>query len=201
MTQDRTVPADRRDAILDAAYEVFIAYGFRKTSMDDIARAAGISRPALYLGFRNKVDIFRALSLRMMEACTGAARLSFEGDAPFEARLAAAFEVSLFDLLRKVNATPHGIELMGVNEEIAGDIQCEWRDRMTDAVAYGFEQADKRGEVILARYGVSSYDLARIVTDGVEGVVPLIMRGEQVEDRVRTLLRFVARAVSPDLCR
>ena len=48
-------------AILAAAWAGFSAYGFRKTSMDDIARGAGMSRPALYLHFKNKEAIFRSL--------------------------------------------------------------------------------------------------------------------------------------------
>ena len=38
--------------------KVFLAYGFARTTMDDIARAADMSRPALYLLFKNKTDIY-----------------------------------------------------------------------------------------------------------------------------------------------
>ena len=39
----------RREALLEAAVGVFARYGFRKTSMDEVARAAGVSRQGLYL--------------------------------------------------------------------------------------------------------------------------------------------------------
>jgi TetR/AcrR family transcriptional regulator, regulator of autoinduction and epiphytic fitness len=45
--------------LLDAAVGVFARFGFRKTSMDDVARAAGISRQGLYLSFANKEELFR----------------------------------------------------------------------------------------------------------------------------------------------
>ena len=61
MMLDFPLDDGKRGAILKAAFEVFITYGFRKTSMDDIARAAGMSRPGLYQLFANKTDIFRAL--------------------------------------------------------------------------------------------------------------------------------------------
>ena len=51
----------KQQAILEAAWMAFSTYGFRKTSMDDIAKGAGMSRPALYLHFKNKDAIFRAL--------------------------------------------------------------------------------------------------------------------------------------------
>ena len=57
----------RQDAILDAAFGVFAAYGYRRTTMEDIARACGMSRTALYLHFRNKDDIFRSLTERYLD--------------------------------------------------------------------------------------------------------------------------------------
>src|SRR5216684_4186954 len=53
-------PSDARlAAVLDAAVGVFARYGYRKTSMDDVARAAGVSRQGLYLSFANKEELFR----------------------------------------------------------------------------------------------------------------------------------------------
>ena len=46
--------------IIEAATSVFLRYGFRRTTMGDIAEAAGVSRPALYLRFCNKEHIFQA---------------------------------------------------------------------------------------------------------------------------------------------
>ena len=52
--------ADARQlAVLDAAVSVFARYGFRKASMDEVARAAGVSRQGLYLQFANKEELFR----------------------------------------------------------------------------------------------------------------------------------------------
>ena len=52
--------ADTRQlAVLDAAVGVFARYGYRKASMDEVARAAGMSRQGLYLQFANKEELFR----------------------------------------------------------------------------------------------------------------------------------------------
>src|SRR5262245_29329739 len=48
----------RRMAILEAAQKCFFQYGLERTRMDDIARVAQISRPALYEHFDNKSAIF-----------------------------------------------------------------------------------------------------------------------------------------------
>jgi AcrR family transcriptional regulator len=52
---------ERRRAILDAALACFSRFGYAKTSLDDIARRANLSRPLLYRKFRNKEDIFSAV--------------------------------------------------------------------------------------------------------------------------------------------
>ena len=49
----------RHEALLDAAVGVFARYGFRKASMDEVARAAGVSRQGLYLQFADKEALFR----------------------------------------------------------------------------------------------------------------------------------------------
>lgn len=46
-----------RDVILDATDRLMARYGFRKTSIDDIAREAGISRRTVYVHFKNKEDV------------------------------------------------------------------------------------------------------------------------------------------------
>jgi AcrR family transcriptional regulator len=47
-----------KDSILGKAREVFSKYGFRKTTMDDIAGACGKGKSSLYYYFKNKEEIF-----------------------------------------------------------------------------------------------------------------------------------------------
>lgn len=51
----------RRRQLLDTALDVFAAKGFHATSMDDVADAAGVSKPVLYQHFRSKRDLYLAL--------------------------------------------------------------------------------------------------------------------------------------------
>lgn len=56
----------REQRILDAAADLFIHYGYDKTTVDDIARQAGISKGAIYLHFKSKDDLFESLLAREM---------------------------------------------------------------------------------------------------------------------------------------
>ncbi len=48
----------KKESILDAAVGAFAQYGFRKASIDAIARAAGVAKGTVYLACENKADLF-----------------------------------------------------------------------------------------------------------------------------------------------
>ncbi|CAN7233014.1 TetR/AcrR family transcriptional regulator [Phenylobacterium sp. LjRoot225] len=55
---------DRRDAILDVAYECFVAEGYGSTSMSTIAARLGGSKGTLYNYFKSKEELFDAFVRR-----------------------------------------------------------------------------------------------------------------------------------------
>ncbi|KMW58807.1 Transcriptional regulator, TetR family [Candidatus Rhodobacter oscarellae] len=52
---------DRNRQILEAAWRVFSRYGISKTTMNDIAREAGVARQTLYNAYAGKDEVFRAV--------------------------------------------------------------------------------------------------------------------------------------------
>lgn len=84
---------DRHDALLRAALAVFARFGYRKTSMDEIARAAGLSRQGLYLRFRSKEELFRAMVTHLLESSLrGAAAVLGDDALPIRERLVRGFD-------------------------------------------------------------------------------------------------------------
>jgi len=57
------VPVDD-DLILDAAVDELRAYGLRRTSVDNVARRAGLSRATVYRRFENKNVLVQAALVR-----------------------------------------------------------------------------------------------------------------------------------------
>ncbi|NBE07510.1 TetR/AcrR family transcriptional regulator [Paragemmobacter ruber] len=128
-------PVDRQDAILDAAFHAFSSYGYRRTSMDDIARGAGMSRTALYLHYRNKEDIFRSLAVRYFEEALRdmTAALEVPGQT-LEQALLAAFVAKDGKFMEAVLSTPHGEELMDVGFAVTGDLAAAGEARMVETL-------------------------------------------------------------------
>ena len=73
-TLERTVPAvgdeesAKRRQIVEGARAMFLAQGFDAASMNDIARAAGVSKGTLYVYFTNKEQLFEAIIDQECEA-------------------------------------------------------------------------------------------------------------------------------------
>lgn len=57
----RSEAAATREAILDAAEQEFLARGVSGTSLEHIARRAGVTRGAIYWHFKDKIDLFAAM--------------------------------------------------------------------------------------------------------------------------------------------
>jgi AcrR family transcriptional regulator len=58
---DRTPQAERRDQLLLVARAIFAEKGFQATTMDDIAKEAGFTKPILYQYFESKTELYREI--------------------------------------------------------------------------------------------------------------------------------------------
>jgi TetR/AcrR family transcriptional regulator of autoinduction and epiphytic fitness len=91
-----TTDTARQERVLAVALEVFGRYGFRKASMEEIARSADISRQGLYSRFANKEALFRAAVRQELDTALGDAahRLDEQG-VGLEQRVVAALDAWL----------------------------------------------------------------------------------------------------------
>src|SRR5450759_2944821 len=70
--RQRTVTAgtdEKRERILKVAELLFAAQGYANTTMGQIVRELGVSKPFVYYYFHNKQEIFETLSWRPAVAC------------------------------------------------------------------------------------------------------------------------------------
>jgi AcrR family transcriptional regulator len=89
----RTADGGRREFVLAAALDTFARYGYRKTSMEDVAHAAAISRPGLYLLFGSKQELFAAAVTQALDrSLTGVTEVLADLGRPLNDRLLDAFD-------------------------------------------------------------------------------------------------------------
>lgn len=126
--------------VLDAAYVCFTRHGVRRTTMDDIAREAGMSRAAVYQYVRNKQDVFRRLTKRLLDTALDEATAAVRsGSTPTE-RVTAALDTKLALVARLWQDSPaHAAELLGesntVSAQLVEDYDAAMRDLIAEVVA------------------------------------------------------------------
>jgi AcrR family transcriptional regulator len=90
--------------------------------MADIAVAAGMSRPALYLVFSGKEAVLRAVASQLLADAAVAAEVAWPPDAALGAGLAAAILAKDLAIHRLIVASPHAVEILAVATDLAGDL-------------------------------------------------------------------------------
>ena len=147
----------KADKILGAALGCFKQYGFKRTSMDDIAKAADISRPAIYNLFKNKTDVFRSLSEKFHGQTLESAQAALAMNSPLQQRIAGAMAARMSPLYALAHDSLHGPELFDVNQSTSADINAQADDvflqMLTAALQGGLDAKDITGgtETLAAR--------------------------------------------------
>jgi AcrR family transcriptional regulator len=175
-----------------AAIATFLRYGFKKTSMDDVAQAAGVSRQGLYLYFETKDVLFRESLQHLMSRLLSNARAAAENrNLSFRDRLLGAFEAvhcSAFHNASREDA----LELLQSSQSAAGGllVQSE-RDLMGIAAALLTEAgvADR-----WERAGVTVAELSEQLLMSAKGIKASVNTLATYRKRMRTAIRIVTRS-------
>ena len=141
---------NKREAILNAAFTTFKNYGYRKTSMHDIATALGISRASLYSYFENKDDIFRCVLISVTESglveakrCLGLAALDLT------LRIEAALLARYLPLHQVLIESAHGEELAESYFRLCGDSFADSFAQSKDILTATLKSANRNKEIDL----------------------------------------------------
>ncbi|WP_254447284.1 TetR/AcrR family transcriptional regulator [Ruegeria sp. HKCCA5426] len=139
---------EKTRAILESALRVFSTYGFKKTSMDDIAKGAGMSRPALYLYFENKEAILRKLTELHYEEKKAAVAKALNADGPVSQVFGNAIRVQT-DGMAEIMSSAHGLELLDAGISMASDIVTQGEARLLELYANWLEREVENGRIRL----------------------------------------------------
>ncbi|MQT11748.1 TetR family transcriptional regulator [Segnochrobactrum spirostomi] len=115
-----------RADLLDAAEHLFHERGVSRTSLDDIAKAAGVTRGAVYWHFRNKLDVLCALQERICTPAEDLLAMAADGRHPDPL---GAIEQSTLDTLRELAGDSRKVRVMSILMQ-----RCEYVDEMSEAL-------------------------------------------------------------------
>jgi AcrR family transcriptional regulator len=186
----------KSDRILDAALPVFIRFGFRKSSMSDIARAAGISRAALYLCFNSKEELFRAGSARAHARAMDDVRRALAADGYVLARIESALIVFQRGLIQPFAESADPADLFATNMALAADITRDTRELFLAALTSNLSAAADCGELALDAANVRPYELAVLILATMDGIKHNQGIGPELENGPRLLMRLLGTALN-----
>lgn len=100
---------------LEPILATFARYGYRKTSMEDLARATGVSRQALYNRFGSKAAVADWAAQQLIDTSLAQALRHLENPgATLVARLSNVLDVWVGQHMAMLRASPHGIEIVAM---------------------------------------------------------------------------------------
>ena len=146
----------RQKAILTAAFDVFRQYGFRRVTMEDIAQAAGMSRAALYLHYRNKQDIFQSLVHVYFDTTYAEIARILARNLPVTETLSAAFAAQGGPIMQALLSSPHGAEFIDAKTLVNAEIVKTAEVRLTGVYAAWLDREAAAGRVTLDGFGSSA---------------------------------------------
>jgi AcrR family transcriptional regulator len=135
MPRERPAPgqrlpaAERRQVIERAASELFAKQGYAPTTLEQIARAAGVTKPVLYRHFRSKKDLHLSLLAAHRDALLRRLVEGLATDAPLAERLPRVAE----DWFDYVEENPHAWAMLF--RDTTGDPEVQQFHREMQATA------------------------------------------------------------------
>jgi len=192
-----------RDRILDAAVLVFRRQGFRRSSIEQAAEAAGLTRQALYHHFKSKEALFRAVIERLHEnalaAEIAAGEVAEKAGGDLADILIAEITARIGQLIAPLEGSPHIDELFSEHLLQARDIYQKYSARYAAQLTATIERICRKQRLALKH--MTPPDFARCVEmafNGTKSAYPAMQPADAFLRDFGVMVRtLVAGAVGP----
>ena len=175
-----------------AATATFLRYGFKKTSMDDVAQAAGVSRQGVSLYFDSKDVLFReALQYLVSHMISTARSVAEDGNLSLRDRLLGVFEAVHGTAFQ--SASPeHAFELLQSAQSAAGALLVQSERDLMGIVTALLEEAGAADRWEQA--GVTVAELSEQLLMSAKGIKSSVNTLTAYRERMLIAIRIVTRS-------
>lgn len=167
-----------RKLIIESAFFCFNEYGYSKTTFDDIAKKAGLSRASVYNYFKSKEDFFYAIVEERHSKYTERSKEILASDIPDKEKIKRIIYIWMIDPHRLIDKTtlPHALF-----KDVAGLRKSEalLKEKFIDSLA-----------------PLLGYDLAEVIVLSYRGILDDRPSVETLEKRTETLVNSLI--IKPD---
>lgn len=189
--------ADKRALIIDAALALFRQYGYRRTSMEDIAKSANVAKGTLYIYFKSKDELFEALARQLADRVDRDFRAVVARDLDLEAKVLAMLDAKLGFLYRWVLSSPHAAELTDptnrLPEDVFGPVDRDFRA----ALAKILKEGARLGEIDLKGARITAEVTVDTLIAAAHGAEKGAKNEADFHDRLSRIVRLFLRGLRP----
>lgn len=175
--------SEAREAVLSAASEVFGRFGFKKASIEDIARLAGIGKGTVYLHFESKEALFEAVLRQSLTQAAVELRGRVERAKTPEAKLKAFFDGKVARALhiasQKFLSAEHALEMAKEGKRVVAGFHAQDID-----LAVSILKAGRDAGVF---HATDLPMIAHGLLDLIQGATGKILAGDTTYDARRVL--------------
>lgn len=164
-TEPLSGPERKRQRLMEAAAESFATLGYAKTTIEDIARAAGVSKGLLYVHFRSKEELLEAVLERTLSDWSASTQPDVERQTTVRGALETMHESSIAyaaaqPLLRRI-LVQDALLIRSVVGELAGKALEDWLESLQELFETGRANGELRPDLDV-RSAAHSYALLHL---------------------------------------
>ncbi len=182
----------RRSHIVGAATQIFLRYGFGRTTMADIAQASGLTRPTLYLTFPDKESVFQAVIEAMIEAKMTQIRTGISNLPTVDGKLLYACNAWAAEGYELVQAHPDARDMFDLGFKTVCDAYQAFEDLLADILRDAVDQS---------ALDLSPAKLARSIVYALKGFKDVASSSDDLRSLIATHVAVVGAALQKDRAR
>lgn len=183
----------KTDRVVDAARRIFLRHGYRRVTMGDIAAEAGISRPALYLVFPSKEEIFKAALERYFVETMVETRKAAGGATGVDQKLTQLLEIWSVRPFETALANPDAKDLYESGLEFATGVFERYGAEFDALISQLLKPLVKAQSTVR----LPAIQVARLMVGAVIGFKQTARDGGQLRQMIAALVTIVLASLRP----
>lgn len=173
--------------ILIGATELFTRYGFKKTTMGDIAEQAQISRQTLYSKYDNKHDVMVACLLMIADKMLTQIEAEWTDCDDLATKLAIYLRISVLEPYQAIQTLPDADDLMMIYQGMSEDTRADMDNQKINLLASAFEPYAHE----LAEHHTTPIALSEYIMRSAEGFKPTAKNIDHLKSMLNILQQSV----------
>lgn len=172
---------NRSDHIVSSALALFLVNGLRGTSMEAIARQAGVAKPTLYKYFSDKDAVFEAVANGVFTDMRKTAEKAMTGSGDASERVARALGAKHKIIFKMLEGSPHAAELYAAPKVTNNSALVELENWMLSTIT----------EALLADGHSDAQKLAQLCNACADGIARHAKHAEEIGPAIRLVVRRI----------